>query len=144
MDTKRNEECNTSEARIISIKDNTISVVIEQKEECSGCAAMTLCEKTSDRGKTLDIVQNNASNFSVGEKVLVNTPQSSLFKALMLAFAYPLLIIVGLCLLGHYFFGWNDGISALFSLVLLGVYYFILYKKRNTSLFNFSLYISKA
>lgn len=140
---EKKEDCNTSEARILQIEGNKIQVVVEQKESCSACAAAALCEKTSKSGKNLEITQSNAKSFEVGEKVLLNVPQSKIYKALGLAFLYPLILIALVCLLSAYVFDLSENAIVILSIGFVAVYYFILYLCRHKPFFNFSLFISK-
>ncbi len=140
---EKKEDCNTSEARVLSIDGNKISITVEQKESCSACAAASLCEKTSKSGKNLEIIQSNAKTFEVGEKVLLNVPQSKIYKALGLAFLYPLILIALVCLVSAYVLHISENATVLLSVLFVVVYYFILYLCRHKPFFNFSLFISK-
>jgi len=136
-------DCNKDEGVITAIKGKQIWVHIAENESCIGCAAATLCEKTSKKGKDLTIIQNNAQDFVVGEKVSVNTPQNKVIKAIGLAFFFPTLIVIVFCLLQYFFFPLSDTLVGLICLVLLALYFFVLYLQRNTSLLNFSIFIEK-
>lgn len=144
MSREKHEDCNSSKALITKINGKKITLHVEQGEDCDACAAAALCEKTSSKGKTIEIPQNNAEDFSIGEKVMLNVPQSKTYKALGIAFLYPLILVIATCLIGFYSLNWNDGILSLVSLAILAAYYLILYRFRHTKFFNFSLYISKA
>ncbi|MBR1626694.1 MAG: SoxR reducing system RseC family protein [Bacteroidales bacterium] len=139
----KNKDCNKDEGIITGIDGNYISLHIAQNESCTGCAATSLCEKTSNNGKDLTISQNNASAFQVGEKVSVLTPQNKVMKAIGLAFAFPTLLVVLFCLLQYFFFPLNDTLIALGCLLILITYFWILYINRNKSTFNFSIFIEK-
>jgi positive regulator of sigma E activity len=139
----KNVDCNKDEGIITKIEGKQIQLHIAENESCIGCAAATLCEKTSNKGKDLTITQNNAQDFSVGERVSVNTPQNKVIKAIGLAFFFPILIIIVFCLLQYFFFPLSDVVIGLICLALLALYFFVLYLRRNTSLLNFSIFIEK-
>ncbi|GEM_PF-2134763 len=143
MGKERIGDCNTSEARILNIEGNTLSVLVEQKQGCMSCAAASLCEKTSKYGKSIDVVQNNAKDFYVGERVMLNVPQNKIYKALMLAFGYPLLIVAMLCLISYYLLSVNDMFIVLIGITGIVIYYFVLYLCRHKTFFNFSLFVTK-
>lgn len=143
MKREKKEDCNTSEAKIFAIEDNKISLIVEQKESCASCAVASLCEKTSKSGKNLEVIQNNAKDFVVGEKVLLNVPQSKIYKALLLAFGYPLLIMALVCLCSYCLFGAKDTSIVVACIVSVSIYYFLLYLCRHKKYFNFSLFITK-
>lgn len=143
MKREKKEDCNTSEARIFAIDDNKISLIVEQKESCASCAAASLCEKTSKSGKSLEVIQNNAKDFVVGERVLLNVPQSKTYKALLLAFGYPLIIMALVCLCSYYLFEAKDTIIVIACIVCVSIYYFLLYLCRRKKYFNFSLFVTK-
>lgn len=141
--SERKEDCNSSKARVTAIDGKKISVVVEQNEGCAACAAASICEKTSKNGKKLVVSQSDSENFEVGELVWLNVPQSKIYKALGLAFLYPLLLIALVCVSAAYVYPLSDITIALFSCIVVALYYFVLYRYRHKPFFNFSLYISK-
>lgn len=139
MNTK---DCNTAQGVITKIEGKKITVYISQNEACSSCAAATMCEKTSSRGKTLVVEQDNANIFSVAETVNVNTPQNKTLKAIRLAFLYPVLLMA-MVVVVKYFVDFSDNLLALLCLFVVALYYFVMYLFRNSKLFNFGIFISK-
>ncbi|MBP3254254.1 MAG: SoxR reducing system RseC family protein [Bacteroidales bacterium] len=138
-----NTDCNKDVGIITAIEGGKISLHIAQNESCNGCAASSLCEKTSNAGKDLTIVQDNANIFAVGEKVSVNTPQNKVLKAVRLAFMYPVLAVIAFCTLKYFFLNINDTATALICLALICIYFLCLYLNRKKPLFNFSIFITK-
>ena len=139
----KNKDCNKDFGIITAINGKEISLHIAQNESCPGCAAATLCEKTSNSGKDLTVIQNNATEFQVGEKVSVLTPQNKVMKAICLAFVIPTCLVVLFCLLQYFFFPLSDTIIAFISILIIAIYFFILYINRHKALFNFSIFIEK-
>ncbi len=139
----KNTDCNKDEGIITAINGNSISLHIAQKSECNGCSAAFLCEKSGKTGKDLTVTQSDAKDFSVGEKVSVLVPQNKVLKAIGLAFFYPSVLVILFCVLQYHFFPLNEGLTALISLAILCLYFFILYCNRHKPLFNFSIFIEK-
>jgi positive regulator of sigma E activity len=138
-----NEDCNKEEGTITKIIENSITVHIEPKEACGTCAIKGACEKTSTKGKDIDIKEDNPQNYSLGERVYVNIPQSKGLKAARLAFVYPLLLIIISVLITYSALHLQDTIIASIAVILVAIYYFILYLLRKKPLFNFNISISK-
>ena len=138
-----NRDCNKDDGVITFIQGDSISVRVLQKDSCSSCMVAAFCEKTSKNGKNLTIKQNNASQYNVGEKVSILTPQNKVLNAIRLAFLYPTLLIIVVCLFQYLFFPLNDIMLALICVGFIVLYFIILYLNRNKSLFNFSIFIEK-
>lgn len=138
----KNEDCNITHGIITKIEGKIITVHIQQAESCSSCAAAGICEKTSSKGKLLKINQNNAEIFSIGERVIVNTPQSKSLKAIRLAFLYPILLMAVVVVFKE-FIDFSDNILAVVCMLVVAIYYLFLYLMRHNKLFNFNIFISK-
>jgi positive regulator of sigma E activity len=138
-----NEDCNQEEGIITKISNGIITIHIQQKDSCSTCAIKGACEKTSTRGKDIEVTDKNPENYSVGEKVNVNVPQSKGLKAARIAFVYPLLLIIASGLVTYNVFHLKDALIALIALGFVAIYYFVLYLLRNKPIFNFNISISK-
>lgn len=138
-----NEDCNKEEGIITKISGSIITIHIEQKEACGSCAIKGACEKTSTKGKDININEENPQSYSIGERIYINIPQSKGLKAARLAFVYPLILIIVSVLITYSILHFQDTIIALISIIIVAIYYFILYLLRNKPLFNFNMFIEK-
>jgi len=125
--------------RVDAITRNDIRVTIVSQSACATCHAKGACTAADVEEKVVAITKPN-HNFMVGETVKVVMKQSQGFKALMLGYIYPLiLVLVALFTLSA--MGLSDEKSGLITLALLVPYYGIVYLFRNkiSKKFNFQI-----
>ncbi|MCH3923597.1 MAG: SoxR reducing system RseC family protein [Bacteroidales bacterium] len=142
-ETERPTSCNTEEGIITSIVEKQIIVRIQKREACSSCAVKSACEKTSTKGKDILVIEKNPELYTVGEKVTVKIPEKKAMKAVMIAFVYPMLLIILSISLTSSVFHLSDPLIALFAVIIILIYYSILYLLRDKSFFNFNISIEK-
>lgn len=96
----------------------------------SGCSAChkSLCMLGDSKAKEVDIpVQENS--FRAGDEVIVRINPASGYQAVVLLYFIPFVLMV-LALIIMLRAGYNEGISGLTSLVILGPYFGLLYTFR--------------
>lgn len=125
---------------IRKIEGNVIFVRIIQESACAGCHAKGLCSASDKKEKTIEIYTEQAAEYQVNEKVIVSAELSLGLKAVLLAFVFPLLIVVTALAAGNSL-RWNDSTSGTVGLALLIPYYTILYyfRERIKKKFVFTL-----
>ncbi len=96
----------------------------------SGCSAChkSLCMLGDSKAKEVDIPYKE-NRFRAGDEVIVRINPSSGYQAVILLYFVPFLLIL-LMLLGMLRAGYNEGISGLMSLIILGPYFGLLYTFR--------------
>ena len=114
---------------VSQVNDNTVQVKIVQKTACADCHAKSMCNLSDMKEKILEI-QDNEHNFKPGDEVLVVGATSLGLKAVMLAFLFPMLIMLALLILGIRLSG-SEIIGASVAVLSLAIYYIILYCRKD-------------
>lgn len=114
---------------IEKIEENTIFVRIIQQSACSGCHAQSMCAASERKEKIIE-VPDRSGKFHIGEEVLVCGKSSLGLQAVVLAFVFPLILVVAAIATGSVL-QWEETTSGLTGLLLLIPYYFILYFLRD-------------
>lgn len=91
---------------------------------CSGCHN-SLCMLGSSKAKEIDLVSNENS-LHVGDEVLVKVNPTSGYKAVMLLYIFPFVLMM-LALFFVANAGYSEGMAGLVSLFVLLPYFFIIY-----------------
>ena len=109
--------------------DHSVIVKILSESACAACHAKGACTAADMKDKEIE-VNGSFMEFRVGEMVNLNMEQSQGFKALLLGYVYPFLILfVGL--IAATSAGLSELSSGLLALGLLPPYYLVLYILRN-------------
>jgi sigma-E factor negative regulatory protein RseC len=121
------------------ITDHSVIVKIISESACSACHAKGACTAADMQDKEIE-VNGIPGNFRPGEMVNLILEQSLGFKAVMLGYVYPFIILFAGLLIASSA-GLNELGSGLLSLGLLPPYFFVLYLFRNKirKSFNFSI-----
>jgi sigma-E factor negative regulatory protein RseC len=115
-----------------------VVVSITSSSACSGCHAEGICGISGKQEKIVDI--KGKYNVSPGDPVTILMEQSTGYKAVVLSYLIPLVIVIS-SLIALNSFSVSELISGLVSISLLVPYFLILYlfrKKINRS-FTFTL-----
>ncbi|WP_106830715.1 SoxR reducing system RseC family protein [Parabacteroides pacaensis] len=112
------------------IEGDTLFVRIEQESACSECHAKGLCTTSERKEKIIEVMTDNFNAYHVNEKVIVSAELSLGLKAVLLAFVFPLIIVVMAIIIGTYL-NWDESTNGTIGLALLIPYYVILYYFRN-------------
>ncbi len=124
---------------IETITDNSVIVKIMSESACSACHAKGACTAADMQDKEIEVI-GIYTNYAPGEMVNLIMEQSLGFRALMLGYVYPFIILFA-GLLTASSLGINELSSGLLALGLLPPYYFVLflYRKKIRKSFNFSI-----
>lgn len=110
---------------IEDVDGDNIKVTIEATSACSSCHAKGICGAADMKEKTIDIRQPN-NIFTKGESVQVLMSQSNGFKALLMGYVMPFLIVIILLFVIGYF-SRSEVLSGTISILALIPYYATLY-----------------
>lgn len=112
-----------------NINGTHLSVKIIQSSLCTGCSAKGHCSSADRKEKIVDVTDPHASQYQVGDRVMVLGTMSMGMSAVLLAFVYPFILLVASLFI--FMAIWSDDLlSASLSLGLLIPYYFILWLNR--------------
>lgn len=123
-----------------NINGSHLQVRIVQTSACAACSIKGHCTSADTKEKLIDVQDEAASSYRIGESVWVIGELSMGWQAVLLAFVFPfLLLLVSLCVLLSV---WGDELSAaLCALGILIPYYYILwlFRKRLGRKFAFTV-----
>lgn len=113
---------------VTKVDGNSILVSITSNSACSGCHAEGLCGISGKEEKIIDI--RGRYNVSPGDTVTVMMEQSTGYKAVVLSYLIPLVIVITGIIICN-LLSFNELTSGLVSISLLVPWYLILYLFRN-------------
>lgn len=126
----------TENGLITEVNGNQIKIEIPKKPECEECRSI-FCSKSEDKSNYLTI--ESSEHFSVGDKVEIQLQGNQLFKATLVLFVIPIIILV-ISILIFQLIITGTVFSSLIGFGLLSIYFLIIRRKRK---FNFEPKISK-
>jgi len=112
--------------KIIHIGPQTIIVEIISKSACSSCNAAGLCNMSEAVKKEIEIKKLPDFSFKVGQEVEVIMTNSTGFKAVLISYVLPLIILM-ILILSLSLSGINELISGLTAIGGVGLYYFAIW-----------------
>jgi sigma-E factor negative regulatory protein RseC len=121
--------------------ENSVIVKIISESACSACHAKGACSAADMQDKEIE-VNDNPKNYSMGEMVCLVMDQSQGFKALLIGYVYPFILLFSGLLITNSA-GFSELSSGLVALSLIPPYYAIVYLFRNKIKKSFSFSIRK-
>lgn len=125
---------------ISEINEGIIKVDINVQSACSSCHASGICGV--DSSNRIIEVPANQSQYNIGDQVKVVLKQKLGYVALLLGYVVPFFVVV-LTLVICLKLGVSEGISGLFSVLVLIPYYLAIYLFRNKLKKEFNFEIEK-
>jgi len=125
---------------ISKISNNKVTVALKGNINCDACNAKAICG-ASDSGAKVIEVQNVSQSLGLHENVTVLLKKSLALRAVVLAYVFPFIILLGTLLIASYYY--EEWIAGLLALIVLVPYYTILYTLRNTFKKEFKVSILK-
>lgn len=135
------EDCVEQKGIVIKKQEDKVVVKIEQKSTCSSCHARGACTSLDKKDKEIEVKTKDAENYNVGDEVIITISTKLGLKAVLIAFVLPLILLVIALFLSIKVFSLTQSLSALISLIVVAVYYFLLYKQNHllSKEFTFSI-----
>ena len=127
--------------KIVDIAPDFITVEIVAESACASCHAASLCGTLDAAHKAIS-VPATLGNWQVGQEVQVFLKRSMGFKAVWLAYAIPLLVLLAV-LLGLNYAGMGELASGLIAIGAVGIYYLVLWLFRGRLQNEYSFYIKE-
>ena len=112
--------------KITGFNNDKLLVAIERNAACVGCHQKAACLLTDCKVKTIEVEAKDISSFKIGQEVEVCLEENAARWALFFAFVVPLLVLV-ISMIFLMYVMQSELMSALFSLAMVGVYYFCLF-----------------
>ena len=126
-----------------SIEGNHIKVRILQASACSACQAKALCASSDTKEKIIDVWDDNADQYHVGENVMTCGSLSMGRNAVYLAFLIPLVLMILWMVLSLKAFHLSELTAILGVGIILAIYYLILSALKDKLSKTFSFWIEK-
>ena len=127
--------------KIVAIDADFITVEIVAESACASCHAASLCG-TADATHKAITVPATVGNWAVGQEVQVLLKRSMGFKAVWLAYAIPLAVLLAV-LLGLNAAGVGELASGLVAIGAVALYYLVLLLFRDKLRNEYSFYIKE-
>jgi len=124
-----------------SVEKDSVIVSILKNSGCASCEAKQSCNISETEEKEIEVRQFNQI-YTIGEQVKVYFSGSLGFRALLLGYVLPFLIVLSI-LIVLTIAGTGEGEAGLVALGTLLPYYFILFITRNKQSKTFSFSIKK-
>ena len=114
---------------IEKIDGNHITVRIMQASGCAACGMADECNASESKEKRIDVIDDHAAEYEIGQHVRVMADLKSGYRAVLLGFGAPLLVMA-CALFGVLAATGNETLSALCGMGALVAYYVALYLVR--------------
>ena len=125
-----------------SITDKVINVEIISMSACSECHARMMCTASDMKVKNIEVRRRFYDDYSVGEEVNVSLTKTMGYKAVVLSYLIPLVILTILLLYLQDRYD-NELVAGLGSIAGVAVYYFFIWLLRGRLENKFSFTIEK-
>lgn len=125
---------------VIDTAPNQVSIAIQVESACQHCYAKGSCAVANSKEKIIDVTTPDLKQYAKGDLVSVILKQKLGYKALLLGYVLPfLLLIVTLIIAAG--FTTNDAIAAIAAIGILIPYYLVIYLLRDKlhKTFRFSI-----
>lgn len=112
------------EGTVLSVADGHARVRIVQASGCAGCQVRQMCMSADTRVKEVDCLVEGAP-LQVGDEVNVTETQQMAWRAVLLAYVLPLVVMLTVVVALTHYMG-SEVWAAVVALVALAVYYLVL------------------
>lgn len=127
---------------VTSSQDGHVAVQMRVVSACSACQAHGKCGFAESKDKTFSVATREWQQYHVGDRVTVIIQSGNGLKAVFIAYVLPGLLLLG-SFIGFYLLHIGDGLTALLSLLVVGLYGLLLYLIRNKLQQKFTLQLRK-
>jgi len=123
---------------VMSVNGQMAHVAIVQTSACSACKAKSMCMSSESRQKEMDALM--LEPMVVGDKVEVEVRERLAWKAVLLAYILPFIVMMVLMVSLTYLTAWSEAIVGTVSLCSIALYYIVLgaFKNRLQKEFSFT------
>lgn len=129
-------------ATITKIDNNKIYIKFLSCSACAGCSAKGYCGLSEMKEKEMVVTSPDASEFSLGEEVVVSISASQGAKAVVFAYILPLVLMLSTIAM-LIVSGYSEASSGICGIIILIPYYFCIFLLRNKLKKDFQFKISK-
>ena len=112
------------EGVVVSTNGNMAHVEIVQTSSCSACKARNMCMSSESRQKEMDAVM--LEPLRVGDRVEVEVRERLAWKAVLLAYIMPFVVMMAVIVILDFVTEWSEAIVGTLSLCAIALYYIVL------------------
>ena len=133
---------------VMSVSGETAHVQIVQTSACSACKARSMCMSSESQAKEMDVILVESQNgtepvespIRVGDQVEVEVRERLAWKAVLLAYILPFIVMLGVIAILDFATDWSEAIVGTLSLCGIALYYILLsfFKDRLQKQFTFT------
>ena len=134
------EEEISHSGRVVEITPSEIIVEIVSESACSSCHAAAMCGMSEMKKKRISVPAS--SGYETGDEVWVNLKRSMGMKAVWVAYACPLILLVAVILAASAA-GAGEVVCGLSALLAVALYYLTIYLLRGRLKNEYTFYIKK-
>ena len=112
------------EGIVLGTHGNMAHVEIVQTSACSACKARSMCMSSESQQKEMDAVM--LEPLSVGDRVEVEVRERLAWKAVLLAYILPFVVMMAVIAILDFATDWSEAIVGTLSLCAIALYYIVL------------------
>lgn len=126
------------EGVVVSINGDKAHVQIVQTSACSACKARSMCMSSESQQKEMDVIL--LEHVQVGDKVEVEVRERLAWKAVLLAYILPFIVMLAIIAILDFTTNWSEAVVGTLSLCGIALYYIGLsvFKHRLQKQFSFT------
>ena len=126
------------EGVVLSINGDKAHVEIVQTSACSACKARSMCMSSESQQKEMDVMM--LEPMQVGDKVEVEVRERLAWKAVLLAYILPFIVMLAIIAILDFTTDWSEAVVGTLSLCGIALYYIGLsvFKHRLQKQFSFT------
>lgn len=126
------------EGVVLSINGDKAHVEIVQTSACSACKARSMCMSSESQQKEMDVMM--LEPMQVGDKVEVEVRERLAWKAVLLAYILPFIVMLAIIAILDFTTDWSEAVVGTLSLCGIALYYIGLsvFKHRLQTQFSFT------
>lgn len=123
---------------VLTTEGETARVEILQTSACAACKAKQMCMSAESQQKIIDAVMTEP--MKAGDQVEVVVREHLAWKAVLLAYVMPFVLMVGVIAALDYWTEWSEAVTGTLSLCVIALYYLVLsmFKHRLQKQFSFT------
>jgi len=125
-------------AYIIDIAPQSLDLRVQSGEQCASCGISGSC--SSNKANIINLPVENTKPYKKGQLIYLKMAEGSTLKGLLVVFLLPIMLLLGMVLLGQAL-DMSQASSALLGLGLLALYYgfFFIFRKKIQNTFKLSI-----
>ena len=127
---------------VSGINGELAHVQIVQSSACSACKAKSMCMSTESQQKEMDAVM--LEPMQVGDRVEVEVREHLAWKAVLLAYVLPFIVMMSVIAVLDVLTGWDEAIVGTVALCSIALYYLVLSQFRHRLQKQFTFTARKA